>query len=67
MYERMFGDALHADRLRASLAQLPLVAVERERRAQQRSATRRRAREAVARVLVALATRLAPGSALPTL
>ena len=66
MYERMIGDVLHADRLRASLGKLPLVEAERARRAHRHARARRRGREAVATVLIAWATRLAPGSVLPT-
>ena len=60
MYERMFGDALHADRSREGLRQKALVEAERARRTQRRSAAGKWGREAIAKALVAVATRLAP-------
>lgn len=65
MYERMLGDALHADRLRGSSGKMPLVEAERARRAQRRAAASRWCREAMAKRLITLATRLAPAAAVP--
>jgi hypothetical protein len=65
MYERMIGDTLHADRLRAALRTVPVREAERVRRAQRRGVKCRRCRETLATALTALATRIAPTIAAP--
>jgi hypothetical protein len=65
MYERMFGDALLADRMRGSLGKMPLVEAERARRRQRRVMASRWCPQALATFLIALATRIAPTVAVP--
>lgn len=60
MYERMFGDALHTDRLQRATWTMRVCEAERLNKAAQSVRRQRRYREAVARTLVALAMRIAP-------
>jgi hypothetical protein len=59
MYERMIGDALHADRLRGSMGKMPLVEAALARSTRWRAAASQWCRYAVAKALIALSARLA--------